>query len=303
MTVPLRNFLVPLDGSRLAEVVLPTAYTLAAACEAHVTLLHVIEHDAPATIHGEPHLSDAEEAAVYLNAIADRERSSGVPTSVHVHPNPEHDVARSIGEHADELGADLIILATHGSGGLRGLLFGRIAQQVLRHTPTPVLLIWPVETRSPPMPRFDHIVVPLDGTPAAEEALPLARSLAAATGARLRLVRVVPTISTLSTQRDPAATFTPTATAALLDLEEEEARAYLARVARQLANGTPVTTEVRRGEVAAALAAAVADDAADLVVMSTHGRAGLSGRLAGSVAARLLERIERPLLVIRAPTP
>jgi len=300
VTKRLRHFLVPLDGSRLAEVVLPTAYDLAAACDARITLLHIIEHDAPATVHGEPHLDNVETADAYLAAVAHREQRTGVPTTTHVHTNPAHDVARAIGEHAEELGVDLIVLATHGRGGLRGLLFGRIAQQVLHHTATPVLLIRPVEGEAAPTLRRGPIVVPLDGTPAAEAALPLAQALAAATGTHLHLVRVVPTVQTLTTGRDPAATFTPIATAALLDLEEPAARDYLAEVADRGTGGIPTTTEVRRGEVAAELAAAVTDSEAGLVVMATHGRAGISGHLAGSVATRLLSRLDRPLVLTGA---
>lgn len=299
MSAPLRRILVPLDGSRLAEVVLPATFELAERCGAAVTLLHVVEHHPPETVHGEPHLDDVDEASRYLREVADRYRQVGVPVDLHVHPNPEHDVARSIGEHADELGVDLIVLATHGSGGLRGFLFGRIAQQVLRYTRTPVLLIRPLESGAPPAFTCRLILVPLDGRRGAEVALPFAATLAASTGARLHLVRVVPTVGTVPAEAGPATTFSPTATAALLDIEVEHAREYLNDIAARALPRQNVTSEVRRGDAPVELARAVADSGADLVVMGTHGRSGLSGRLTGSVATLLLSRIDRPLLLVR----
>ncbi|HET9016726.1 MAG TPA: universal stress protein [Thermomicrobiaceae bacterium] len=295
----IRRVLIPLDGSRLAEAVLPVAFGVAGPCGATVTLLHVIEHNAPDTVHGERHLDEAAEATGYLDEVAARYRETGVTIEVHVHPNPEHDVARSVAEHAAELGADLVALATHGSGGLRRLVFGRIAQQVLRQTATPVLLVQPTEAGAAAAFRCETILVPLDGTPDAELALPLAGLLGERTGAALRLVRVVPTVGTVSGESTPAATFSPTATAALLEIEQQAGHDYLASVRERALPLGRATLEVRRGDVATELARSVAESGADLVVMATHGRSGLAGILTGSVASRFLSRITAPLLLLR----
>ena len=114
-----QRLLVPLDGSRLAEAVLPLIGWLAPACQAMVVLLHVIERGAPATVHGEHHLQTTEEAAAYLRGQAERLRAHGIVVETHVHEVPEGDVARSIAAHAQEERADLIVLCTHGSGGIR----------------------------------------------------------------------------------------------------------------------------------------------------------------------------------------
>lgn len=299
--VPARieRILVPLDGSKLAETVLPAAYTLAERCRASITLLHVIEHHAPDQVHGQRHLNDVTESETYLAEVEERYQRYEVPASWHVHPNPEHDVARSIGQHADELGADLIALATHGTGGLKGFIFGRIAQQVLGHTTTPVLLAQPRDAESESSFRCRLVLVPLDGTEDAEAALPMARLLAERTAAELRLVRVVETVETISGQRGAAATFSPTATAALLDVEENQARDELAAIATERLSGLAVTTEVRRGDIPDELARATGASGADLICLSTHGRAGISGRFAGSIADRLLSHVDVPLLLVR----
>jgi nucleotide-binding universal stress UspA family protein len=223
----------------------------------------------------------------------------GVPTEHHVHETPEHDVARSIAAHAAELHVDLIALATHGSGGLRGFLFGSIAQQALRRTTTPVLLVRP-EVRDGERANYRKILVPLDGTPQASAALPVAEMLAIAGSAHLHLTRVVPTVGTMpsTSGSGAAATFSPTAAAALLDIEGQEAADDLAVQRAVLPASLAVTLEVRRGEAVDELLAAVERADADLVVMSTHGRAGVEGLWTGSVAAKLIGRLTRPVILV-----
>ena len=214
----LSHLLVPLDGSRLAEAVLPTAEALASHFQARVTLLHILEERAPATVHGERHLIDAAEAATYLEGVAARLQSAGPPVELHVHDAPEGDLVSSLIEHADEYSPDLVILCTHGWGGLRGLLFGSIAQQVLERGTRPVLLVHP--TREGDAPSFNprQILVPLDRQHAHEEALEVAAEMARSFGAGLRLVLRVPTLETLSGERAATGVLLPATTRALLEI-------------------------------------------------------------------------------------
>ena len=296
---PFKSILVPLDGSRLAEAILPVVFVVAERCASTVTLLHVLEHNAPETVHGQPHLNNTEEADHYLSDIATRHQNTGVPTEVHVHENPEHDVARSIAEHAAELSVDLIAINTHGSGGLRGFLFGSIAQQTLRRTSVPVLLVHP-NSRGLQHGDYRKILVPLDGTAQSHFALPVAVMLATVGDADLHLVRVVPTIGTMIGSSG-ASTFSPTATAALLDIEGQEASGTLGDLRSELPSSLHVTQEVRRGDTVDELLAGVDQSDADLVVMSTHGRAGLEGLWTGSVASRLIGRLSRPIFLVPIP--
>src|SRR5512146_2289670 len=116
-----KRLLVPLDGSPLAESVLPAALYFAGHLGATIILFHAIEVGAPATVHGQRHLSGVEEAQGYLYDVAAR-LSRQSPTEImveqNVHPVEEAHVARSIIEHVTELNADLIILCAHGHGGL-----------------------------------------------------------------------------------------------------------------------------------------------------------------------------------------
>jgi nucleotide-binding universal stress UspA family protein len=83
----------------------------------------------------------------------------------------------------------------------------------------------------------------------------------------------------------------------LLEIEGREARDYLDALKRRLPDVTSV--EVRRGDVARELAGAATGIGADLIMMSTHGRAGIESYWAGSIAARILARYSQPLLLMR----
>lgn len=138
-----RHILFPLDGSRLAESALTTAVWLARAMDAQVTLVHIIEKNAPSEIHRDRHLVTPEEADTYLQEISRRPTLSGLRVETHVHTAEVGDVARSIAEHSAELAPDLVAMCTHGRGGARRLLFGVIAQQVISLGKTPVLMVRP----------------------------------------------------------------------------------------------------------------------------------------------------------------
>ncbi|KPV54409.1 hypothetical protein SE17_03925 [Kouleothrix aurantiaca] len=298
---PFRSLLVPLDGSQLAEAVLPAVERMAARFHGAVTLLHVLEQAAPATIHGERHLSDSAEAESYLGVVAERLRAAGIAVTAHVHGAREGDVARSIVDHAEEINVDLVILCMHGRSGLRGVLFGSIAQQVLGQGTRPILLIPPRAAERRSVFDLNRILVPLDGTPAHEPALALAGVMARAFAAELELVLVIPTLTTLSDERAAAGLLLPTTMRAILDLAEQGAVDYLHPiVAAWQAAGVAVTAEVARGDPVPTVLNLAADHDADLIVMASHGRAGLDAILAGSVAPRIAGRVGRPLLLVRA---
>lgn len=295
-----RHLLVPLDGSRLAEAVLPATASLAERFGATVTLLHVMERDAPATIHGEPHLTEVGDAERYLGEVERRLALRDRPVARHVHVTKEGDVARAIVQHGEELQADLIVLSTHGRGGLRDLVVGSIAQRVLKRGTAPIFLIHPAGATPPPF-ACRTILVPLDGTAAHEPALDVAVELAGRFGARLHLVIVVPTPATLSGDTAAAGVMMPLATSALLDLATEGAAEYVRRqVERLRAAGLQATAQVSRGEPAANLVEAAERTEADVITMASHGRAGLQAFWAGSVSAKVLARFGRPVLLVRA---
>jgi len=296
-----RKLLVPLDGSKLAEAVLPAVIGIAKRASATVTLMHVLEERAPSTIHGEKHLLDAPDAESYIKEVAARVRAEGAEVATHVQQAPEGDVVRSIVAHVEEFAPDLVILCDHGPGGLRGFVSGRVGQQVLQQGTRPILLLQPGRHGEPPPFDLRSVLVPLDGTAEHEGALASAVPLAKLFGAGLHLLYVVPTVSTLNDERARSAVLLPTAMRAILDMTQQRGTEYLDKVAAQCrSEGLTVTSEVLRGSTVDALLKRANKLHVHLIVMASHGRAGLSAFLTGSVAPRLMAKVTSPLLLVRA---
>ena len=293
-----KNLLVPLDGSSLAEAILPAAQSLGKQLHARVTLLHVVEPDAPATIHGDTHLLNATDAQAYLERRAQQLRDAGVQVNWHVDVGARGDVAKTIFAHTAELDADLVLLTTHGGSGLRDIVSGNIAQQVIQSGAVPVLVLRPEIVRAEFVP--GRILVPLDGSPAHEPALDLAAVLARDYGATLHLVVVVPTLGTLPPERAATGVLLPTSTKAILDLAQSGAVEYLQKQVDALkARGVTVSAEVARGDPATRILEAAQRGGTDLFVMATHGRAGLGAFWEGSVTPKVLGRAQAPVLLVR----
>jgi nucleotide-binding universal stress UspA family protein len=294
------RLLVPLDGSALAERILPAAASVATKLGASLTLLHVLERDAPTSIHGEQHLAESRAAEAYLTRLVDGLRADGLDANYHVHPNPERDVAQSIVSHAAELTNDLVVMSTHGRGGMRDVVAGTIAEQVVRKGSTPVLLLRP---GTEPAVGLDlhRVMAPLDGSHDAELALAYADVLARAWGAQLLLVRVVPYRGDLAGDQAALASMLPSATEAALEIEREDAVAYLGELAasRQRA-GLDAQVAVLRGDPTSTLLDCADKRGADLVVVVTHGRVGLHAFWTASVGHRLAERLTKPVLLLKA---
>ena len=293
-----KHILVPLDGSTLAEAALPAAVSLAQTFKAPVTLLHVIEHDAPDEIHRDRHLTEAGEAEAYLEMIAERSFPPKIKVNLHVHSSPVANVARSIVDHSsDEIQPDLIILCSHGNSGMHALVFGNIAQEVAAASGTPVLLIKPDETVN--SFQLHHILVPLDNESVHDKALPTAELLAKAYKAELNMLCVIPTLGTLSGEQAAVSNMLPATAAAYLDIAEEIAldhfQGHLNAFKRK---GIRATAEIARGDPAPVIAKTAEKIGAELIIFGTHGRAGLDAFWNRSVAAAVARRTDIPLLLI-----
>lgn len=299
--MPLFNrLLVPLDGSQLAEAVLPVTAYLAGKFNASVALIHIIEENAPKEIHGERHLTSYEEAHAYLETVAKRAFAPEVPVVYHVHTAESSNVARSIVEHVGEFDSDLIVMCTHGRGGLHSWLFGSIAQQVIGTGPCPVLLIQPADEDTNPAFLCQNILVPLDGHPDHEGGLPIAAELARNCSAAVHLVIVIHRRDTLSGARAAISRLMPGATSALLDLVHENASDYLKRLTTPLQEaGLSVSAHVQRGEPAAVVAQQAEEIGADLIVLGTHGKAGMDAFWEGSMTPKIARRSHLPILLVR----
>lgn len=296
------RIMVPLDGSRLAEAALAPAAALAAASGAAVTLLHVLEARPPAEIHGERHLATQAEAEAYLTDVAARAFPPSAKVYCHVHATATDDIVDGLAEHGEELSPDLVVMCTHGHGGIRTLLFGTVAQQVAAKGEVPILLVRPTD---PPSGAFvcRHILAPFDGIEEHACGLDAAGELARLCQAQVHLVFAVPTVETLGALQSAASRLMPGASQTMLDMATEDARACLAGCMQRLqGRGVSVTAEVRRGRPEDVIVKVAEAREADLIVLATHGKSGSRAFWAESVGQRILQRTQRPLLLVPVGT-
>lgn len=294
-----KHILVPLDGSKLAEAAIPVAASLAQTLGAPVTLLHIIEQDAPEEIHKDHHLTQADEAAAYLKQVAQHAFPPQIKVDSHVHTAAVRDIPESIVEHATrEFQPDLIVMCTHGQSGVRELLFGSIAQQVVAEGLTPLLLIKPDFTSSKPF-KLDKILVPLDTGPIHDASLPVTQELARAYKSSIHLLTVIPTFRTVTGETAAASSLLPATTSALLEINVENAADDLQEHLDELKNtNLPATAEVARGDPATEIVNLSEKLNVDLIVLTTHRKAGTAAFWARSVAPNVTRRARVPILLI-----
>ncbi len=296
----LRNILLPLDGSELAEGALMPALDLAARHGASVHLAYVLE--LPVLLPGYPEpppeagSEDQEkQAADYLNGIEDRVTpASGVQLLTHVRWG---EVTKSIVDLSDELEIDLVVMTTHGRGGFARAWLGSVADGLLRNSTKPLLVLRGKEDTFSESAYPKHVLVPLDGSERAEAALEMLPVLLPASGARISLAAVL---------QEPA--YYPTAypshavsTVQLWERQKARAESYMAEVSSRL--DTQGVHEVQiHAIVSRSIATSLIDfaerEAVDFVVLSTHGRRGMSRFVIGSVADKLIRAAEVPVLVV-----
>jgi nucleotide-binding universal stress UspA family protein len=294
-----RALLVPLDGSAAAETVLPAAVTLAQRLPARISLLHTLERNAPAQVHGQPHLTSEPDAGRYLQRIAEQLETQGVTVTRHVHEAPVGNVPRNIAAHAAEEGAELILLSTHEVTDPRSWLMGAVAQGVIRYAASPVLLLRNGRN-APATFSPGEVIVALDSEGHGEAAIPGARRLAQALEVPLRLLSVVPTAETMPGDRAAATRLLPSGANAALNVEAQSVASALAVLTGRLRGENPglnIVASVMRGDPAQAIMTA-ARDQNGIIALATHGRTGLDALWSGSVGSRVIARAPGPFLLV-----
>lgn len=300
-----QTLLVPLDGSEFSERSLPLARGLARASSG---ALHLVQVHPPAVagrmlsssqfayrgLDMEAYAArHREEAAQHLERVAKEMSGDGPTPHTTVLEGP---ISETLADHADAIDADLIVMTTHGRAGSNRMWLGSVADGLIRHTHTPILLVHPREKDrdTVEVEQIEHILVPLDGSDLAERVLEPAATLARTTGARLTLGHVVASQSALG------AGLVPLLPDDIVRIREQ-ADGYLEDTAERLrSDGLTVDTHVSEGETAAPTIAAAAEEVkADLIALATHGYGGLKRAVLGSVADKVLRSSPLPLLVLR----
>ncbi|HEU5315068.1 MAG TPA: universal stress protein [Chloroflexota bacterium] len=291
-----RTIFVPLDGSDLAERALPYAARLASLGVARLVLARVIrEPDAAAPESFQEDVRARREAKDYLDAVVERHLSlPGLrpPETFVVSGEP----APALLELAQRERASLIVMGTHGRSGIGRWLYGSVAERVLHEAHVPVFLVPTTAPAGWPADRPPRVLVPLDGSAFATEAIAAAAPLIEGLRADVVLVRVVEPAIYVASPYGPMyaapAVGTPEALAAAED--------YVESVAAPLRRkGYTASAVVREGYPANELARVASDGLIDVIAMATHGRTGLARLVLGSVATATLRHANVPLLLVR----
>jgi nucleotide-binding universal stress UspA family protein len=300
------KILVCLDGSPLAEQILPFVEAEALAFESQVILLQA--YDVSTTISASavsyasltPGILEkalAEEAKTtedYLARVARRLREKGIDVRKVALRGPAGDV---ILHYSAEDPVDLIALATHGRSGLGRTVFGSVADCVLRGSGLPILVIKPQRVDGPiggePHP-FKKILVCLDGSILAEQILPYAAEQAQRFGSRVVLFQA---FAPLNPEHAGAG-------GDRADRNENASRGetlvYLENVALPLKEkGLDVLSVALPGPAANLIVDYAHREGVSLITLATHGRSGLGRAIFGSVADHVLRDAALPILLIK----
>jgi nucleotide-binding universal stress UspA family protein len=293
------RILVPLDGSTVAEQVLPYARFLAKELRLPVQLLQVIDAD-ELTLLVNPQQGRyidtllgirTDNSKAYLETIA--ETFPGCPVQCLVEKGKAAEVL--IEQAADDKNI-LVVMATHGRSGIKRWLLGSVADKVLHGATNAVFLVRANEQgKSAGEAALKTVIVPLDGSPLAEQILPAAVDLATKIKLKVVLLRACALPPSLTAEEYGFYS------AELLEHLEAESRAYVSEKLSGLKNkGLNVSSIVKIGYGAEEIITLARETPDNFIAMCTHGRSGVQRTVLGSVTERVVRHSGDPVLVIRA---
>jgi nucleotide-binding universal stress UspA family protein len=289
ITMKIEEILVPLDGSKEAESVLPYIKELAPKFNSRVYILGIGIGRKARRVNR--FLED------YIYRIVDElkvEKIKAEPIVLY------GTAADKILDFTAEQETDLIIMTTHGRSGITRWWMGSVAEKVISEAAAPVLLIRSKRrtiSAAEKTGSFHKILAPLDGSDIGEVALPYAEAVAANSRATIDLVQVISPPGTVEANLLGGPDWRKFVTA-MRDAGED----YLKNVADRLSGkNIKVSYEVLTGDPADKIVEYAAAKGASLIAMSTHGRTGLARWVLGSVADKVLHEARIPILLVRSP--
>lgn len=288
------KIVVPLDGSKLAELALPYAEWLAAAFGSELVLLSVCERSEREYRETQQLCLERIAAAVRKNI---EKRAAAEVKAVLLFGDP----AKEIVSYAERNNVSLIAMASHGRSGIMMWALGSVANKVLQRASVPVLLIkvkgCPAATGTEKT--INKVLIPLDGSELGEAALPHVRELANKIPVEVILFQVVErgmyvhTVGGLNYVpfKEP-----------VLESMKKRAEEYLKKTGEKLTSTkATIRREVRTGDVAEEIIKYADEANVNLIAMSTHGYSGVKEWIMGGVAHKVLQAANKPMLLVRAP--
>lgn len=283
------TILVPTDGSENAGAAVEHAIMLAQHMDAAVHALYVVNVSSYADIEGGIDIGSIQEAlesegSEAVGRVKRRGKTTDVPVTTEVRTGRP---VSEIREYAEEIGADLILMGTHGRSGVSRLLLGSVTEAVLRRARIPVLAV--PQGSEPPTDGYEGILVATDSSEGSREATEIAIEWASALSAELHGLYVV----------DSGLAYTDIVERAL-EGEGASATGEIERMAE--AAGVDVTTAVNTGRPHEVICGYASENDLDLIVVGSHGRDVIERAVLGSVSERTVRMADRPVLVVRQPS-
>jgi nucleotide-binding universal stress UspA family protein len=299
------GILVALDGSAFAARAVPYAELLAQRCRAELILARAVH----LTAHAIPSPTPASETAANRQAFAEAEEYlAGLQRDVeadvsHVAVAAEGGTAaRVLLELAREREVSLIVMATHGRSGLSRWVMGSVAEQVLRQTHVPILLLPPKALDAgPPQRLLQRMAVPVDDSEVSRRIFPVAKELARRLRVPITLIRALEParyvgIGLLDTYDMPVPSD-------VISAAQTGATATFEEIAAQWRReGIETDFAIEVGMAATVIATTAAGRQAGWIAMASHGRGGLGGLVLGSTALAVLHRSSLPVVLAAMPS-
>lgn len=282
-----QKILVPLDGSILAERVVPAALFIAEAMSGSVTLLTVVAKKSGSDVDlmRQAIQTGTYEADLYLRSVKKRYLPSLIPIETAViSGKPDKNIITYAAEHD----FDLIIMSTHGRSGMTRWSFGRTADKVLRRAPCPAVILRSEYDIRPD--QFKRVLLPLDGSPLAERVLEPAIEMVRVLAVELFLIHAVEKGSFYGFGHNED----------YIEEERVNAQTYLAELRdRAIPQEVIVQTQVAVGSAADVIVDYAENEEIDLIIVSSRGDSGFDNWMFGSVAEKIMEGAPCAILVIR----
>jgi nucleotide-binding universal stress UspA family protein len=296
----LNHILLPLDGSSLAERVLPHAVALSGAFNSKLTLLRVItkgsEKDESNLINPMAWQMRKSEAEAYLKSVQNRLSDVDIFSEMRIiEGNPPQQIC----DFAQNEDVDLIILSSHGSSGVSAWNINSTVQKVLLRAYMPVMIIRAYEEDYGSLTglHYSRLLLPLDGSKRAECILPLAKSICEAQNSKAFLTHIIEEPSV--PKQTPISDEINALIDQLREINFEEANDYLDQVKDQFKPENVETIIECSKKPSIAMHNIIDREQIDLVVLSAHGHSGESRWPYGKIALSFIVYGTTPLIIIQ----
>jgi nucleotide-binding universal stress UspA family protein len=297
----IRTVLVPLDGSETGERALPWAKAVAGST-AQILLMEVTPVASTVRSIGGQVIGEAETIQEGYRQMAEQQLSDAVEKWFDTSDNVSTTIAigdpsEQILATAEEKGADLIVMSSHGRGAIGRFVSGSVADRVVRHAPLPVMIVGP-EGEIVRDAKIERVIAPIEDTDLSRAALPVAGALAKLTGAPIVVMNVIVPTGDM-TPLYPGLVGTIPAPA-IQDTHDQLAEAASATVDEAVAllknDGVDASGEIYMGGAANSIMSAL--QPGDVIVLSSHARSGLARWVIGSTSMKLIRNGEAPVVVV-----